>query len=628
MKIKCIVTLICVFMLAVIVTATEQTVPVGEQFRDTSGNLLHAHGGGICVYNGYYYWFGENRSGDILISCYRSTDMKNWEFRNHVLRHSSHSELEDANIERPKVIYNPSTGQFVMWAHKELSSDYSQARAAIAVCNTIDGNYTWQRSFRPLNHMSRDCTLYVDDDGSAYFISSADNNYDLHIYRLTNDFLDVQSLVYVFDGDHREAPAIFKHKGVYFLITSGATGWDPNQAKYSTATSLSGSWSEWQNIGNGTTYNSQSTYVQHIQGSQMTSYLYIGDRWAGAWDGPVNDSRYVWIPINIDSATSISLSYSSNITIDTDTGLVMNGAEVSENGRDVIYLNDITSGKGRNQFEYVGSWSYGSEAGAYKGDNHWNSDTGEYYQVRFYGIQIEVYGARAPNHGIAAMSIDGGSETNLDFYADSRSDQALVYTSQVLSEDNHTLRVRVTGNQNSSASGAAIPADMVKVIVSDGSTPSPTPVDTATPTHTPTPTPIPTSGPFDCSNVPEWDAGAVYENAGMRLVYNGYLYENSWYSSGQNPEENSGANEVWTLLGPCDSDITPSPTPATNLGDVNSDGSITIVDALLTAQFYVGLDPANFDRSNADTNCDETVSIVDALLIAQYYVDLITVFCE
>jgi hypothetical protein len=63
------------------------------------------------------------------------------------------------------------------------------------------------------------------------------------------------------------------------------------------------------------------------------------------------------------------------------------------------------------------------------------------------------------------------------------------------------------------------------------------------------------------------------------------------------------------------------------LGDVNGDGAIDIVDALLTAQFYVGLDPANFIPENADTNCDGNIDIVDALLIAQYYVGLILQFC-
>ncbi|MBN2440654.1 MAG: glycoside hydrolase family 9 protein [Spirochaetales bacterium] len=71
-------------------------------------------------------------------------------------------------------------------------------------------------------------------------------------------------------------------------------------------------------------------------------------------------------------------------------------------------------------------------------------------------------------------------------------------------------------------------------------------------------------------------------------------------------------------------EITPLPA---NLGDVNNDGSIDIVDALLVAQYYVDLNPVNFDSNKADTNCDGQIDIVDALLVAQFYVGLITDFC-
>ena len=74
----------------------------------------------------------------------------------------------------------------------------------------------------------------------------------------------------------------------------------------------------------------------------------------------------------------------------------------------------------------------------------------------------------------------------------------------------------------------------------------------------------------------------------------------------------------------------PAPTPINNgsLGDVNNDGSITIVDALMTAQYSVGLNPVGFIEANADVNCSGgNIDIVDALQIAQYYVGLIGSFC-
>lgn len=69
---------------------------------------------------------------------------------------------------------------------------------------------------------------------------------------------------------------------------------------------------------------------------------------------------------------------------------------------------------------------------------------------------------------------------------------------------------------------------------------------------------------------------------------------------------------------------TPTPIPTGTLGDVNRDGSVNIVDALQVAQYYVGLNPQNFDVTLADTNCSGEINIVDALIIAQFYVGLIS----
>jgi len=63
-----------------------------------------------------------------------------------------------------------------------------------------------------------------------------------------------------------------------------------------------------------------------------------------------------------------------------------------------------------------------------------------------------------------------------------------------------------------------------------------------------------------------------------------------------------------------------------NYGDANEDGSINIIDALITAQHYVGLNPDPFNNANADVDGQNGINIIDALLIAQYYVGLITQF--
>ncbi|MEU6588245.1 RICIN domain-containing protein [Streptomyces sp. NPDC046881] len=307
--------------------AAPQTIANGIQFTDTSGNPVHAHGGGVLKVGAYYYWFGEDRNSDNTfrsVDAYRSSDLKRWEFRGRVLTQSSAAELSTAYIERPKVVYNAATGKFVMWMHKENGTDYSEARAAVAVSDTVDGSYTYRGSFRPLGqYMSRDLTTYVDTDGTAYMVSAANENYDLHIYRLTADYTGIDSLVAnPWPGGHREAPALFRRGGVYFMLTSGATGWNPNQQQYATATSLAGPWTSWKNVGDATADGSQTAYVLPVQGSSGTAYLYLGDRWGNSFGGKVNDSRYVWLPLTFPASTSMSMSWAPELTVDTTAGTV------------------------------------------------------------------------------------------------------------------------------------------------------------------------------------------------------------------------------------------------------------------------------------------------------------------
>ncbi|MEU9212592.1 RICIN domain-containing protein [Streptomyces sp. NPDC048415] len=307
--------------------AAPQTITNGTQFTDTSGVAVHAHGGGVIKVGSYYYWFGEHRNADNTfqyVDAYRSTDLKNWEFRNHVLSQSSASELASANIERPKVMYNASTGKFVMWMHKENGTDYSEARAAVAVSDTVDGHYTYQGSFQPLGqYMSRDITVFVDTDGTGYMASAARENYDLQIYKLTADYTGIEGLVAdPWHGGHREAPALFKRGGVYFMLTSAATGWNPNQQQYATATSIAGPWTAMTNVGDSTAYGSQTAYVLPVQGTSGTSYLYLGDRWGNSFGGTVNDSRYVWLPLTFPTSTTMSMSWSPEVTIDTAAGTI------------------------------------------------------------------------------------------------------------------------------------------------------------------------------------------------------------------------------------------------------------------------------------------------------------------
>lgn len=281
----------------------------GILWKDISGSPIHAHGGYIISHGEYFYWYGEDRRENYYISCYRSKNLTDWEFRNHVLTTQSRTQeyrvrtkiqliSEDGrkiNLERPKVLYNEKIKKFVMWVHFENGVNYYDAAVAIATCDTPDGDFVYHGHFNPYGYMSRDCTLFRDDDGTAYFISAARDNADLHVYRLTDDYMNVDKLVHrLWQGEYREAPAVVKINGKYYMLTSFCTGWAPNQGKYAVADSMEGEWSTLTKIGDETTYGSQPAFI--IQWNGQT--LYYGDRWGG--DGEKYfQSSYVVYPLKV-----------------------------------------------------------------------------------------------------------------------------------------------------------------------------------------------------------------------------------------------------------------------------------------------------------------------------------------
>lgn len=265
----------------------------GKPMLDTAGNPIHAHGGHMLRHGDFWYWYGEDRRGDAYVSCYRSTDLHSWEYRGTVLSADSptapmrvradrtlrRGDGGKVNIERPKVLYCEKTGQFVLWAHYENGENYLAASACIATSDTPDGEYIYRGSFRPYGNMSRDCTLFLDDGGDAYFLSASRDNADMKVYRLAGDYMNVDEEVRtLFQGEYREAPAVFKREGTYVMLSSFCTGWAPNQGKFSLSERMDGRWSLLEDFGDETTFHSQPAFVLEPGDGR---YIYVGDRWGG-----------------------------------------------------------------------------------------------------------------------------------------------------------------------------------------------------------------------------------------------------------------------------------------------------------------------------------------------------------
>lgn len=187
-----------------------------------------------------------------------------------------------------------------------------------------------------------------------------------------------------------------------------------------------------------------------------------------------NMNNRVVVPIRF-----IAEAFNQKVEWDEATGTIIiskgdntnNGGNQNQNPNpSTVTVNDNTTGTANNQFEYYGDWSYGYQTGAYNNDNHWAVTTDVYYQVRFTGTQIKLYGAKDPGFGIASVTVDETIGTNVDFYAATRSDNTLLYTSPVLANGPHILKVKVTGTKNSSSSNYYVNADRVDIITANTTT--------------------------------------------------------------------------------------------------------------------------------------------------------------
>ena len=183
-------------------SAAVDTIKPGAVWLDDRGQPIQAHGGGVIQLGDTFYWFGEDRTqtntrAKRFASCYASKDLVHWQFRNQVLKLGNVENLQHGwALERPKVFYNAKTKKYVMYFHLDgalpgETPGYNFARVGVATCDTVDGDYKYVNSFRPLEHESRDIGQFIDDDGSAYLIFE-DRPFGFRIAKLSEDYLTLE----------------------------------------------------------------------------------------------------------------------------------------------------------------------------------------------------------------------------------------------------------------------------------------------------------------------------------------------------------------------------------------------------------------------------------------------------
>ena len=126
----------------------------GQVWLDTKGQRIQAHGGSVLYENGFYYWYGEDKTytrkkGKLWtwsVRCYRSADLMNWEDLGHIIEAEPRDKKSlfhpDRRLDRPHILKNEATGQYVLWLKYSDKSHF-----AVLTAESLLGPYTLVEPF-------------------------------------------------------------------------------------------------------------------------------------------------------------------------------------------------------------------------------------------------------------------------------------------------------------------------------------------------------------------------------------------------------------------------------------------------------------------------------------------------
>lgn len=290
------------------------------------GDAVDAHDGEIAYFDGTYYLYGTSYGCGFEwghkdapfcgFEVYSSKDMVTWTDQGQLFDASTQVWQTRCNGNtygcfRPHVIYNKHTKLYVLWinvydnvsGYRVFTSEspigpfIEQAEPKLAV--------NADAAKAGLNNGDHD--TFVDDDGKAYLAyTDWRAKGAIAIEELSDDYLTgTGKLIQAITKESTEAPALFKRKGIYYLIYSdpncgycGGTG-----ASYRTAKSPLGPWSDGMKISDNSC-GGQPSFVSSIKLKTGDVFLFGSDLWNNA---AKNESlaNYFWAPLKFNEDGSI-----------------------------------------------------------------------------------------------------------------------------------------------------------------------------------------------------------------------------------------------------------------------------------------------------------------------------------
>ena len=181
-------------------------------------------------------------------------------------------------------------------------------------------------------------TVWQDPDTKeGYLVFATDNNANLAIAALNDDYTNTTGVVYNFTDVYWEAPGIIKNDDKFYLLVSPQNGWTPTPNLWMRADAMSvrlpksiyilynftdsdkGPWSAPADLAppDSFTYLTQNAYDIPIIGTDKTTYIYFGDRWNG---NELYSSTYAFMPLLLNETGGLSIHNSGGWALDVGSG--------------------------------------------------------------------------------------------------------------------------------------------------------------------------------------------------------------------------------------------------------------------------------------------------------------------
>lgn len=292
----------------------------GQLWKDTDGKPINAHGGGIFYEEGIYYWYGEHKlegrseeeKADGGVHCYSSSDLYNWKDEGVVLPVEDPQAASDIAagciLERPKVLFNRQTQQYVMFFKLYLpGKGYDTGYVGVAIARNPKGPFRYSHKFLGAGSPkgSGDFCMFQEENGNVYHLTVRKPDKAFCIGRLRADYLYPEGAYKVLEEipPHTEAPAVVYRDGSYYMLGSGSTGWKPNAARSFSTKNL---WEGYKDLGNPCvginplnglgpekSFGGQISFI--LKDRQYPEhYVALFDLWNP--EHPI-EGRYVWLPL-------------------------------------------------------------------------------------------------------------------------------------------------------------------------------------------------------------------------------------------------------------------------------------------------------------------------------------------